>query len=286
VTRLRAQGGTASVEFLIAFVPFFVLFLGGVQLALLASARIVVEHAAVSAARAAVLAIDDDPYFHRREGTRRKLLSEDAQGGKLALPGGLSQHLDASASTGDGGEGRGCSRLSQVRRAAYLPLSVLAPLTGIAGSGLLPVALAPDHLEGTLSGPWARVLFGFFVYGRMATALTFPVSPGSDDLRDLGQSAQPFADDDVVTARVSYLYSCEVPLARALVCDALLELQANSELEVFEHAEWSLPTPLLLGERFLVLSAEASLPNQGAPYEYASELCKTRDKLAHCGGGS
>jgi hypothetical protein len=52
----RRSGGTAGaiyVEFLIAFMPFFVFFLGLWQLSIIYTARLMIDHAAMCAARAA-----------------------------------------------------------------------------------------------------------------------------------------------------------------------------------------------------------------------------------------
>jgi hypothetical protein len=49
------------VEFLICFLPVYVFFLCLMQLGLLFTARLLTEHAAVSAARAAAVVIADDP---------------------------------------------------------------------------------------------------------------------------------------------------------------------------------------------------------------------------------
>ena len=68
------ERGVVYLEFLLAFVPFFILFLCTAQLALVAQAALVVRHAALSAARQAVVSIDDDPAFY--EGAPRKVLSE------------------------------------------------------------------------------------------------------------------------------------------------------------------------------------------------------------------
>lgn len=60
--------GAVFVEFLIAFLPVYVFFLCLVQLSLLFAARLVTEHAALNAARAAAVVIGDDP---RRYGGER-----------------------------------------------------------------------------------------------------------------------------------------------------------------------------------------------------------------------
>lgn len=53
--------GAVMVEFLIAFLPLFVLFLSLVQFTGLVVAKLVVQHAASTAVRAAVVVLDDDP---------------------------------------------------------------------------------------------------------------------------------------------------------------------------------------------------------------------------------
>lgn len=57
----RDTRGAVYVEFLIAFMPVFVFFLCLLQLALLFSARLAVEHAAVTGARAASVVFGDEP---------------------------------------------------------------------------------------------------------------------------------------------------------------------------------------------------------------------------------
>lgn len=53
--------GAIYVEFLIAFMPVFVFFLCLLQLALLFSAKLLVEHSAVQGARAAAVVFGDEP---------------------------------------------------------------------------------------------------------------------------------------------------------------------------------------------------------------------------------
>lgn len=55
------ERGVAFVEFLVAFVPLWIFFLCIVQLALIATASLIVQHAADSAARAAAVVLPDDP---------------------------------------------------------------------------------------------------------------------------------------------------------------------------------------------------------------------------------
>ena len=57
----RDARGVVLLEFVIALLPVLVLFLSALQLALLGAARLVVEHAAIAAARSAAVVLDDDP---------------------------------------------------------------------------------------------------------------------------------------------------------------------------------------------------------------------------------
>ena len=60
--RLRKKtGGAVYVEFLIAFMPLFVMFMSTVQLAFVQIANIVTKHAAVTGCRAAIVVLPDDP---------------------------------------------------------------------------------------------------------------------------------------------------------------------------------------------------------------------------------
>jgi hypothetical protein len=62
---VRSTQGAVFVEFLIAFLPVYVFFLCLLQLALLVSVKLVTEHAAASAARAAAVVLGDDPKLYR-----------------------------------------------------------------------------------------------------------------------------------------------------------------------------------------------------------------------------
>jgi hypothetical protein len=60
--RLRVRtGGAVYVEFLIAFMPLFVMFMSTVQLAFVEIANVVTKHAAVTGCRAAIVVLPDDP---------------------------------------------------------------------------------------------------------------------------------------------------------------------------------------------------------------------------------
>jgi hypothetical protein len=316
MTCARDQRGVVYAEFLISFTPFFLLFVAGLQLAVVATGHIVVQHAAVQAARVAVVTIDDDPVFYD-DGDRKHLQTTGSGEGADTV----ERLLDLVALSGGGDRSglgaRGTERLNRIRNAAYLPLSVLSP-TAEQLARWLPFAtdinpkLADDSIAADLGdNPIMRVTTGFGVYGRVAAAITFPVAPGSDELRDPDDAV--FTDDELVTVRVTYLLPCNVPLARDLVCQSLLDMTGlpdalrktvqaleDPSLESVEgayrawrdeypeawerferdfaelaRAEWSslqLPLFVLPNEKFYVLRAEASLPNHGAVYKYYSEL--------------
>ena len=80
----RSVGGVVYAEFLISFMCFFTLFVSAVQLSVVATARLVVQHAAVQAVRAAVVTIDDDPVFYE-DGQRKHLETKGSgKGGSTA----------------------------------------------------------------------------------------------------------------------------------------------------------------------------------------------------------
>jgi hypothetical protein len=65
------QRGAVFVEFLIAFLPVYVFFLCLLQLTILFSSRLITEHAAVHAARAAAVVAGDDPSRYGGEDLHR-----------------------------------------------------------------------------------------------------------------------------------------------------------------------------------------------------------------------
>jgi len=67
------------VEFLIAFLPVYTFFLCFIQLALLFAVRLVTEHAAQNAARAAAVVIGDDPKRYNGEKINRLTVKDSAR---------------------------------------------------------------------------------------------------------------------------------------------------------------------------------------------------------------
>lgn len=83
--------GAIYVEFLIVFMPIFVMFMSLVQFAFVQTANIVTKHAAVQAARAAIVVLPDDPNFYgnipvnKVAGDRKTLIEAAARGRLLAV---------------------------------------------------------------------------------------------------------------------------------------------------------------------------------------------------------
>jgi hypothetical protein len=328
---LGDRRGVVFAEFVIAFTPFFLLFLAVVQLCLLFAADVVVQHAAVSAARTAAVTLDDDPCFH--EGEPRGILSGVPRGAGDRMVRRALARLGIGDERGSDGSGLGKpggARLTRIRNAAYLPLASISPTRRDVAS-MLPWAttLAPslgsyDVARAVGEEPVLRVLSGLSAYDRVAAAITFPEQPGSDALRD--PASDPFGVDAFVTVRVTYLFPCTVPIVRTIMCSALSQIvgmpdweRVSSELRAastlseavrradatwtrererlehgehvareLRHAEASRLLPALAASRnrFIVLRAEASLPNQGAAYRYPSELGKARCKGMKQQGGA
>ncbi|MFT3928079.1 MAG: TadE/TadG family type IV pilus assembly protein [Myxococcales bacterium] len=316
VTRLAPSvSGAVFAEFLISFMPFFILFVSVVQLATIATARQVVQHAALQAARAAVVTIDDAPAFYE-DGKRKHLETKGSGKSRDSTKKALDMIAKGIGHRPTGLGARGTERLNRIRNAAYLPLSVISPTAEqvarfIPAASLISPSLENRSIADDLGDlPALRMVVGFGVYARMAAAITFPVSPGADKLRDFNDAE--FKDREQVTVRVTYLMPCNIPLARELLCDSMVELTGLPDLitginavnaahsvddweRAFRHllrvpgvvarfsrgmnelvrAEWAalqLPLWPQLSERFVIVTGEASLPNHGAPYKYHSEL--------------
>lgn len=290
------EGGAAYVEFLIAFIPLFIMFLGMVQMSLMYAGDLVVQHAASRAARAAVVVLDDDPA--RYDGAERRTVSSS---GFSSSEEGLSAILSIfGAGAGGGGGGPGASggpRLSAIRTAASLPLASISPS--------MDQLVDSDSVMTAIGSPETRAATGVFIYNDSAMGVTFPVSPGANSYRETFEHGQQ------VTTRVTYLFHCGVPLASRLMCDtyptirlgpaaALIEdiirdagsgslswddarerlrtidesrrrherdEDAIGELETAGASDLMYLT-WATGSRFKVMRGEATMPLQSAHYEY------------------
>jgi hypothetical protein len=141
-------------------------------------------------------------------------------------------------------------------QAASAPLAAMGPSpTEVArwfaapGEGRVADAIKGSPLERTISGA--------SLYDRAALALRIDGSRG-------------VASADLVSARVTYLAHCAVPIVSALICrtlSALLESDRSSRRALEDVPEPALTRALgVTGERFAVIVAEASFPRQRAHY--------------------
>jgi len=280
----RCDSGAVYVEFLIAFFPVFLLFLGTVQLAFVRAAQLVVREAAARACRSAIVMLDDDPGRHST--ARGMLYGAPPDPGFFARMEGFFG-LGEPAARGDQG-----SRLAAIRTSAYVPLAALSPpvewMTGTLGA-------EARNLRQAVATDAARFAVGYGLYNRTGAIVTLRDAAGSDDL-----VSEPIAPDANVTVHVTYLYYCAVPLVSRLICktlpgllggaaaDSALERLREDPTEIAEVLEQlqngvdqakrfarelgraempALLAPLLLSSgTFAVLEAEMTLPNQGARY--------------------
>lgn len=292
---LRADSrGAVYVEFLLSFVPLFVMVLGIAQHALMLSAQLVVQHAALRAARSAIVVLDDDPAHYG--GEPRLSVDPQSEDGAWPLTDPVGGVLDDEPRAGG-------SRMRPIRMSAYGPLLALAPT----GRQLMTRA-QQQSLVRAVSGSGPSRMATAAVYNMGASAVTFPTAPGASHYRT------DFRNAESVTVRVTYLYHCAIPIASRLMCDSMFELRSGIPLRALDdarrrwdegsltlsdirHARSQIRTQrnrlggskrglrelataeqagiqgllLFSGARFRVLHAEATLPIHTAPYLYRSE---------------
>ncbi|MFW6031233.1 MAG: TadE/TadG family type IV pilus assembly protein [Myxococcota bacterium] len=312
------------VEFLVVLMPLLTLWLGMLQLALLYIGQLVVQHASVTACRAAIVVLDDDPGDYGADAPERGKLvqeGESSEPGMLEQIGSMGQEvggdLGGMGSAEQTSSGSGGPRLSSIRKAAYWPLLAISPEPrqvwpkvdfGDPSNGFFGVRHRQSMGRAIGDDGWQRFALGLILYNSAFSAVTFPEEPGSDTFRS------EVGPNELVTVRVSYLFHCAVPLVSRFMCDSYAELALGLPLEAYggviddvrngdvdpstarrwredfeqadetseqrdavaaelEEAEQPGMQMLgLLGGRFQALRAEATMPNQGAPYKYQSEL--------------
>jgi len=271
---LRDERGVVYVEFLIAFIPLFFMFLAICQLALLAAAEAVVRHAAYSAVRSAVVVLEDSPkkFDNAPRGSLGKGDPDKVNGLEE-----LVQVLGFGTSSGIKESGRvtlakvisairsgdmlpvlqAGARMVPIRTAAYLPLIPLAPNEGVSPPNNDSVARA----LATASGSQLNYAIE---YTKAATAITL-----HDRADDIALAKDPIDMDARVSARVSYAYHCTIPVVRTLMCRSIARLAETNPL--MRHAAKAIPGVLGDAARFKLLTAVATLPNQGASYDPRDE---------------
>ncbi len=292
---IQDRRGAAYVEFLLAFIPLFIMFLGMVQMALMYAADLVVQHSATTAARAAAVVIDDDPQYY--DGADRMDVgsfgvtsSEDVLTSIVSIFGG-------DPSIGGIGTSPGGPRMSAIRTAASMPLMAVSPSFG--------QLVDSDSVRTAIGDPTSRGATGLLVYNSAAMAVTFPTAPGATSYRT------SFEEGDQAVTRVTYLFHCGVPVVNRMMCEtypslrlgpaaAAIEqiihdlgdgtLSFDAAMEAIRRADQSrqrherdnpglqeleaagandlMYLTWATGARFKVLRAEASMPVQYARYEY------------------
>jgi hypothetical protein len=292
------ERGAVYVEFLIVFIPVFLFFLGICQIALIGAARFVVQHAANQAARSAVVVLESSPDDFG--GVERGWVSRgSAHGSQLPenllrsfgfeVPAGTAdsanlQRVSIAGIVSDAGSANGRqqgARMGAIRFAAYVPLAVLAPL-----SAWLEPSRSEGSLGDALSVSSKARLVSSLLYNRAGAVITLQAGPLKDDF-----VPEPVGRKAPVTVRVTYLYYCSIPIVRALACKSLVDLAGSipagsgslkwlgTARDARTTAQKRLASFLALAEdpkllasldasgaRFAVLTAETTLPNQGASY--------------------
>jgi hypothetical protein len=275
---------------LIAFIPLFTLVLAICQLAFIASAKAVVEHSAWAAARSAVVVLEDDPhrYGDIPRGDHLSHTSQHVPGITEVMAilnidtGDLGQAVNWAA---DGAEGDGVShvendswigtqtaklsdmigvietlpsRMTPIRAAAYLPLLPLAN-TDLGNKN--------ESVRRAISDQFFFRMQAALQYTRAAAAVTLHYEPEDDAV-----AGAPFPPNADVTARVIYLYSCDVPVVRQFMCrslDSILSTGNRLAVSALDEAQDASMRATLfpLHGRYSLLIGKATLVSQGAGYE-------------------
>lgn len=258
------ERGAVYVEFLLAFPPLFLLFLGLVQLGLLQGARLVVQQAAREGVRSAAVVLPD-PHA-RYDGVPPHTLNDGSTaqtpqvteadrapstgpndaapppGGTelIALLTDLVPSLELPDAVSLGAE-TAPARVAAVRRAVYVRLSALTPdprqllravpeLSPLSGQlGLRQHDSVADAIGGS---KLARFALGMAGYNDTVTAVRFPKQRGGEEVHEQDLSPPP----DLLHLRVTYLFRCSIPLVSALLCQRLTDLGVDPKKDEISAA--------------------------------------------------
>jgi len=215
--------GAVYVEFLVAFIPFFVMVLGMMQEALMYSAHLVVQHAAATAARSAMVVFPDCDYRYGGAPMNNANGGGRWTGGATALGALFGASLGSVGLPGFGAA-RGGARLDAVRFAASFPLVAASPSLDELMHDRDPRRQSLIDAIGGASSPAVRLALGAFAYNSAALSVTFPQTPRETNFRDR------FGARDNLTVRVSYLYHCGVPIVSKMACDDLAQLLTGTPI--------------------------------------------------------
>ncbi len=274
----RGTSGAVYVEFLIAFLPFFIMVLGMTQTALMYMGHLVVQHAANIAARAAIVVIPDDParYGDAPVGSVAAgaetssepsaidrfigLLGGDS-GSSPSIP-GLSGGEGGGGGSGGGSGGAGDpaaiyshrnARMRAIAEAASIPLMSISPSIQQLAPQLFGQS---DNVHAGLgsNNPMWRAIASL-LYNRAAVAVTFPTAPGAAQYRN------SFGRDDAITTRVTYLFHCGIPIARQIMCQDPISLRLGispAEILAVVRGLGSNPSPATVAAAMVTLQGMVS----------------------------
>lgn len=254
------ERGAVYVEFLIAFFPLFLLFLALCQLALVAAAEVVVRHAAYAAVRSAIVVLEDPPeYFDNAApgdlsgGRAYPVKDWDKVVAKLGIrkTSVTTYQAQVAQIAGQFMPQHG-ARMVPIRTAAYLPLIALAPNEDQSRPG-------NDSVASSLASTSDSQISFALEFTKAATTVSIHDSADSDEL-----ALEPIGAKSSVTVRVAYAFHCTVPVVRGLMCSSIGRLPLTG---VERQLAISQLQPLIgPSAKFKLLSASATLPNQGADY--------------------
>lgn len=243
--RANRTAGAIYVEFLVVFPIMLFFFLSLLQLAQIYVANLAVEHAATRASRAAIVILPDDPAYY--DGQAQNQVNPEVYAAS-SIPGDIGTIIEVIvALTGDRSD-----RMSEIRRAAWVPLIAISPS--------LESALGDYTVENALKSGLTKVAASA-LYASASTAVTFYDEPRSTDM------AWEFDAHQQITTRVTHLFYCSVPLARMVICDELGDVESEEAVRA-ELSQTSGRILSLWTGRFRALRAEATMPNQGGAFVY------------------
>ncbi|MDQ3031032.1 MAG: pilus assembly protein [Myxococcota bacterium] len=219
----RDTRGAAYVEFLISFIPVFLMFLGMVQMGLMYAGGLAVQRAASTAARAAIVVLDDDPQYYGDE-ARMQVgggggAGEGAESGLLGFLSGVGVSGDAGGAGAifGGSDDESSARMDAIRSAASMPLLAMAPPPGI-----MVTSARNESVMGAIGTiPAGRAAFGL-LYNQGALAVRLVDGPSSATDQTTFSAVPLHAEGAIPTparVRVTYLFHCAVPLANRLMCN-------------------------------------------------------------------
>jgi hypothetical protein len=266
-----STGGAVYVEFLLSFIPLFFLFLGMVQMGLLYGADLAVRHAAVVAARAAMVVIDDDP--ERYDSDPRRNFEGDGLARETIIR-SMVEAIFGSPSGGSSPPAVDSERYSAIHSAAGMVLLPFSPPANMIWTS--PSDENVLRAIGTV--PESRALFGV-LYNEAGLVVTFPDEPISREFTREWDAPDESGISGPVTARVTYLFYCGVPLVNRLMCEDLAALLYGVDVSAIASLGAALASGSITPEEFY-----ARLDDMRAHRDRLDRWRDRTDELAGAGG--